>query len=157
MEEEQLNLPERGEEQPAEMPAEQPSQPAVLPELLEDFARRELEQLNAAYGLALPELAALQEAPDGARVLALFERGIPLTDAYAVVHLAEITAQREAAARQEALNAVNGRAHLHRTAGLPAQEAAVPAEVYEQYRAMMPGWSDSRIRRSYQEYKEGEM
>lgn len=157
MEEEQLTLPEIAEELPQQEPIEQQVPPAVVPELLEEFARRELELLNQTYGLALPELAALSEEPDGARVLALFARGIPLPDAYAVVHLGEITAQREEAARQAALNAVNGRAHLHRTAGLPVQEAAVPAEVYEQYRAMMPGWSDSKIRRSYQEYKEGEM
>lgn len=157
MEEEQLTLSQSTPEPPPEEPAAEQSATGILPELLEDFARRELELLNQTYGLELPELAALREEPEGTRVLALFERGVPLPDAYAVVHLAEITAKREQAAKQAALNAVNGRAHLRRTTGVPVQEAAVPAEVYEQYRAMMPGWSDSKIRRSYQEYKKGEM
>lgn len=70
MEEEQLTLSQSTPELPPEEPAAEQSATGILPELLEDFARRELELLNQTYGLELPELAALREEPEGTRVLA---------------------------------------------------------------------------------------
>ncbi|MEG0803433.1 MAG: hypothetical protein RSF90_00615 [Pygmaiobacter sp.] len=131
---------------------------AALQQMLEEFGKSELAALREVHGVSAATLAELEALPGGERMVQLWRGGVPLADAYAVANISEITRRETAWAKQAALNAVYGKAHLAKTSGTATSEVTVPAAVYEQYRAMMPNWSDAKIQKNYQSYKtKGEM
>lgn len=117
------------------------------------FGRAELAALADAHGAQFADLAQLRQSQDGGRVLRLWQSGVPMADAWAAVHFKEIAARGQEAMRQSALNAVLGKQHLTPTGGGASEETPVPAEVYEQYKAMLPGFSDAQIRASWRSYR----
>ena len=123
------------------------------PDELAGFGRQELESLKAAYGVEFSDLEQLAASEKGEQVLRLWSAGAPLAGAWAAMNLDKITAKSAAAAKQSALNAVLGKSHLIPTGGSAAAESPVPTEVYDQYKALLPNFSDSEIRASWQRYR----
>jgi len=80
------------------------------------------------------------------------DRGLTLSEAYMLVNRESITNRKAAAAKQAALNAVYGKAHMRSTAGGgEADEVVVPRDTYRSYRQMMPEWTDRQIREHYKQ------
>lgn len=91
-----------------------------------------------------------------ARVGELVQSGISLVDAYKLVHFDRLTGNAAATARQAALNAQSGRAHLQSLGGTGGETApAVPGEVLRAYRAIMPELSAREIEQHYHQYLRG--
>lgn len=157
---EQLNLNDFSADNSEMTPPEEDAQFEHAPaendgytQSLAAFGEAELAHLRAAHGVTAQNLSELVSSEGGERVLALWRSGVPLTDAYAAVNLAAVTAKRTAAAKQSALNAVLGKSHLAPTGGGASDEVHIPPEVYQQYKALLPGWSDAEIRKSYTRYQ----
>lgn len=97
----------------------------------------------------------LRNSPDYSRLGELVRSGISLVDAYKLTHFDRLQSSAAESARQTALNAREGKAHLQHLGGTGGDTApAVPGEVLQAYRAIMPDLSAREIERHYQQYLE---
>jgi len=85
-------------------------------------------------------------------VLELVKRGNSLSDAYRLANFDRITQNAAAKGAKGALNSIGSRAHLHKAEIRGISPDAVPAEVMESYRALMPDISEGEIRKHYAKY-----
>lgn len=116
------------------------------------FGKEQLAALKQAWGVQYESLAQLAQDEGGDRVLALWKAGASLPDAWAVVNLEKVISKKTAALKQAALNAVRSKQHLT-PAGGTAAETPPPQEVYEQYRALVPGMTDQQISADWNRYR----
>ena len=85
---------------------------------------------------------------------AMVRRGYSLVDAYKIVNFDRLTGQRAAAAKQQALNSVNGKNHLNPTKGAGnGEDVVVPEETMEMYRSAFPNWTKQQIIEDYKKHK----
>jgi len=98
---------------------------------------------------SLKDITAREEYP---RVLELVKRGNSLSDAYRLANFDRITQNAAAKGAKGALNSIGSRAHLHKAEIRGISPDAVPAEVMESYRALMPDISEGEIRKHYAKY-----
>lgn len=86
-------------------------------------------------------------------------RGLSFSEAYELANRGELKTRRAAAAKQSALNSVNGKGHMLSAAGAGGaddlSDVAVPAETLGFYRAMHPSWDDRKIRNHYARTQKG--
>lgn len=114
---------------------------------LQSFIASEVQELSKRFPDAgIQSLEDLAGRPD---VLDLWRKGIPLADAFAVKNIDRITAQRSAAAKQAAINSVNGRKHLQASGSNAGNDIVVPRDVLEAYREMNPDATVEEIKRHY--------
>lgn len=98
----------------------------------------------------------IRNSSDYGRLGELVKGGISLVDAYKLVHFDRLTQNAAAGARQAALNARSGKAHLQRLNGTGGETSgAVPGEVLRAYRAIMPELSTHEIEQHYNQYLKG--
>lgn len=119
---------------------------------LDSFVKTQFEELGKRFPGAEKDLDALSSSEEGRQVIALWSKGVPLSQAYAAVNFDRLTAKTAAAAKQAALNNLSGKSHMTATTGAPGDDVAVPADVMEMYKAMMPKASEADIRRHYKKY-----
>ena len=87
------------------------------------------------------------------KILELVKKGYSLKDAYIVSNYEKISEKKETAARQSAMNEINSKTHLGRTAGGGRNTLAeVPADIRAQYLYMNPEMSDEDIQKDYNRY-----
>lgn len=94
----------------------------------------------------------IYELDNGAEIIELWKRGIPLDDAFAVKNIGKITSQKSAAAKQSALNSINAKSHLkgtHQSAGSESSDIEIPRETYSTYKVMFPNWTPKQIKEHY--------
>ena len=85
---------------------------------------------------------------------ALVRRGYSLVDAYKIANFDRLTGQRAAAAKQQALNSVNGKNHLNPTKGAGSgEDVVVPEETMAMYRSAFPNWTKQQIIEDYKKHK----
>ena len=85
---------------------------------------------------------------------AMVRRGYSLVDAYKIVNFDRLTGQRAAAAKQQALNSVNGKNHLNPTRGAGnGEDVVVPEETMAMYRSAFPNWTKQQIIEDYKKHK----
>ena len=85
---------------------------------------------------------------------AMVRRGYSLVDAYKIVNFDRLTGQRAAAAKQQALNSVNGKSHLNPTKGAGnGEDVVVPEETMAMYRSAFPNWTKQQIIEDYKKHK----
>lgn len=85
---------------------------------------------------------------------AMVRRGYSLVDAYKIVNFDRLTGQRAAAAKQQALNSVNGKNHLNPTKGAGSgEDVVVPEETMAMYRSAFPNWTKQQIIEDYKKHK----
>lgn len=119
----------------------------------EQQARARLEEQVKAIGRLDPgvtDLKSLTESEGYDRVYALVQKGYELADAYKIVHFERLSQRNVAAAKQQALNAAQGKGHLTQTPARGSGAVAVPADVKEQYRLFWPGATDAEIQQHYE-------
>ena len=118
------------------------------------FAKEQLAALEKTYGVQFDRLSQIAAEPGGERVLALWKAGADLADAWAAVNLEKVLSKKQTALKQAVLNSVYGKQHLVPAGGGARQEAEVPEDVYEQYRALVPGMTRSQICADWRRYNE---
>lgn len=85
---------------------------------------------------------------------AMVRRGYSLVDAYKIANFDRLTGQRAAAAKQQALNSVNGKNHLNPTKGAGnGEDVVVPEETMAMYRSAFPSWTKQQIIEDYKKHK----
>lgn len=116
---------------------------------VQTFTETQIGELERAFpGCGVKSLDDLRAAPGGAEVLRLWTAGVPLARAYAAVHVDDIAAQKAAAAKQSAINAVNGKAHMQPTGGAGASGGAeVTAAELASYRELVPDATAEDVRK----------
>lgn len=98
----------------------------------------------------------LRNSPDYARLGELVRSGISLVDAYKLTHFDRLRESAAMGARQAALNAREGKAHLQQLGGTGGDTPpAVPGEVLRAYRAIMPDLGVREIEQHYNQYLKG--
>lgn len=82
--------------------------------------------------------------------------GLSFSDAYLLSNKDSIITKKTTAAKQAALNAVNGKQHMRSTTGdASADTVHIPDETYQMYKDWFPGWTDKQIRAHYAQSKKG--
>lgn len=120
---------------------------------LEEFAQSQFAALNAAHGLHVHSGEELLALPNGAVVSRLWQAGVPLADAYTAANLQKVTERQQAAARQAAINAVKGKEHLARQAGVSFSEVDIPPETLASFRQLLPNKSPQELVALYKKYR----
>ena len=73
-------------------------------------------------------------------------QGYSMVDAFKLANYDQITAKKAAAAKQAALNSVNGKNHLNPTKGAGSgEDIVVPEETMAMYRMAFKGWTNQQI------------
>lgn len=99
----------------------------------------------------------LAQSPEYSQICGLVEKGLSLPEAYKLVHFDDLTQRTAEATRQAALNAVNGKQHLHQTTVRGDGAASIPSDVAEEYRMFMPEASEAEIQAHYNAYAKAHM
>lgn len=79
----------------------------------------------------------------------VINKGYTLVDAYKLVNFDELLGKKTAVAKQQAINAVKGKAHLVSTDGTGSDDVVVPSDVMEQYKLFLPNATLSEIKKHY--------
>jgi hypothetical protein len=89
--------------------------------------------------------------PNFEQIYAHVQRGLRLKDAYILANYQTLADKKAAAARQSALTNATGKQHLQKTAGGDGdvEEIALPDDVYQNYKLMLPGWTRKQIHEHY--------
>lgn len=142
---------------------------AESPEEIAEIRRKEIdrdpevqaarEQMNKNYRQAqLAEIHKLDPSINSMDDLVAMENfdefdylakkgGMTMVQAFKVAAFDRLQAKRAEAARQAAVNAAKSKSHLKSTsAGAASNSVPIPRSTYEQYKAIFPDWTDSRIR-----------
>lgn len=121
-----------------------------------DFTAKEFAALKKEYpDCGLESAENLLDTENGKKTLELWSKGIPMVDAYAATHRAEIRQKQMAAAKQSAMNEMNGKKHLKQTKGGNAK-GEVPADVVEGYRMYFPNATMAEIAEMYRKNHEND-
>lgn len=111
---------------------------------------QEVQQLDQE----IKGLEDLAKKPEYPQICGMVEKGLSLPEAYKLVYFDDLTSRRSEAAKQAALNAFNGKEHMQQSESRGNGAAAVPPEVAEEYRMLMPGISDAEIQTHYNKCKQ---
>lgn len=82
----------------------------------------------------------------------LVRQGHSITDAYKLANFDTLSEKRSAAAKQAALNAMNGKSHMTQTKGGAGDDVVVPAETLAMYRSAFPKWTEKQIIEDYKKH-----
>jgi hypothetical protein len=84
-------------------------------------------------------------------------KGLSFVDAYKLSHESDILAKRTAAAKQQALNNMNGKGHMTGSQGGADDDAGgqVPDETMSYYKNFFPNWTEKQIRSHYAKQQKG--
>ena len=118
--------------------------------------QRALEAQVAEIAKIDPSIKSMQDImamPSFADFDAKVRQGYSLADAYKLVNFDTLAQKRSAAAKQAALNAVNGKSHLTATTGGAGEDVIVPPETMDFYRQAFPGWTDAQIMADYKKHQ----
>lgn len=128
-------------------PEQQTSQPD--PVRMQAEFEAELGRVRA-LNPAIRSLADLQKTDRFAEIYGyVMQNGLSLDQAYRLAYGEQLQNQAVAAARQQALNAAAGTAHLGRTISHGAPQTEVPAAEMAVFREMFPELSAAQIRQWY--------
>lgn len=144
------NLPQVREAKEAKAEAER-----ITTEAREREARVRIDEQIREIGAIDPSIKSVEDLTkmeNYDQFYALVKKGNTLTDAFKLVNYDRLVSSSSAAARQAALNAANGKAHMGRTSSRGQGAVAVPADVMEQYRFFLPDATDAEIQAHYQKY-----
>lgn len=133
--------------------AEQLQNHPMMQRLEKVLAETGLQALSAAFPEAGIHVEAdLQGMENYATFAEYLQRGLSYPDAYLLANRERVFEQQRQAARQKAFAEREGKAHLRATGGAAvAGEICVPADTMQFYKQLFPSWSESQIRRHYQQ------
>lgn len=118
--------------------------------------QRALEAQVAEITKLDPSVKSMQDImamPTFADFDAKVRQGYSIADAYKLANFDTLGQKRSAAAKQAALNAVNGKSHLTATTGGAGEDVIVPPETMDFYRQAFPGWTEAQIMADYKKHQ----
>lgn len=132
--------------QKAEMIIEQQNR-----QFAETTATQEIENLNKEFNLNLKGLEDFDKLPNVDDIVANVKKGLSLTDSYYLANRGSIIANNANTAKQQAINQVNGKAHLVPAGneGAGGDTVVMDNDVLKSYRRLFPKASDTQIREMY--------
>ena len=84
----------------------------------------------------------------------MVRRGYSLVDAYKAANFDRLTGKKAAAAKQQAMNQVNGKSHLNATkSGGEGEDISIPDEEMAYFRSFFPDLSKKQIMEKYKKFK----
>lgn len=86
------------------------------------------------------------------KVLELVEKGYSLLDSYKLANMDRFIRQAAAKAARRAMNQISSKSHLVKAEIKGEAENAVPFDVMNEYRSLVPEASDAEIRKHYSKY-----
>ena len=99
---------------------------------------------------SITDVAALANHPNAPVFNEYVNRGYSLVDAFRLANFDTLTGKKAAAAKQQAMNNVNGKSHLTTTAaGESGDDVHVPDETMQWYRKAFPNWTKQQIVADY--------
>ncbi len=135
----------------AKVIAEKAAQDATAAKINEQIAA--IHELDASIS-TMDDLVRAPKYDEFAKLVR--EHGLSFVDAYKLANMDAIMSRGSAAAKQQAINAQNGKAHLTATkTGGSGVTNTVPAEVKAQYRLFNPGMTDEQIAAHYNKNHKG--
>ena len=129
---------------------------AMLQRVRQDNAKARMdEQLKQISALdpSIRTVDDLAKAENYQEILDKVKAGYSVLDAFKLANFDRLQQRTVTAARQAAVNAAQGKAHLQQTQGRGAGAANVPESVKAEYRMMNPGISDDEIQKHWNLYQ----
>lgn len=111
----------------------------------------EMKKITAADP-SIKTLEDIAKMPTAPQFNAYVQRGLSLEESFYLANRQSIDTQRQAAAKQAAINQAKGKEHLNPVGDTGTGEVMVPPNVAQEYRAMMPGATDEQIQKEYAQY-----
>ncbi|WP_462385253.1 hypothetical protein [Intestinibacillus massiliensis] len=118
--------------------------------------KRALESQVAEIGKIDPSIKSLADIiamPTFQEFDTKVRQGYSIADAFRLANFDTLGKKRSAAAKQAALNAMNGKSHLTATTGGAGEDVIVPQETMDFYRQAFPGWTDAQIMADYKKHQ----
>ena len=123
----------------------------------QEAGQRALEEQIAEIGKIDPSVTDFQtlvQHPNFQQFDARVRQGYSLVDAFKLANYDQITGKKAAAAKQQALNSVNGKNHLNPTKSAgTGEDVFVPEETMAMYRSAFPNWTKQQIIEDYKKHK----
>ena len=123
----------------------------------QEAGQRALEEQIAEIGKIDPSVTDFQtlvQHPNFQQFDARVRQGYSLVDAFKLANYDQITGKKAAAAKQQALNSVNGKNHLNPTKSAgTGDDVVVPEETMAMYRNAFPNWTKQQIIEDYKKHK----
>ena len=123
----------------------------------QEAGQRALEEQIAEIGKIDPSVTDFQtlvQHPNFQQFDARVRQGYSLVDAFKLANYDQITGKKAAAAKQQALNSVNGKNHLNPTKSAgTGDDVVVPEETMAMYRSAFPNWTKQQIIEDYKKHK----
>lgn len=129
---------------------------AMLQRVRQDNAKARMdEQLKQIQALdpSIQSINDLAKADNYQEILDRVKGGYSILDAFKLANFDKLQQRTVMAAKQAAVNAAQGKAHLQQTQGRGAGAASVPENVKAEYRMMMPGITDDEIQKHWNNYQ----
>ena len=103
---------------------------------------------------SIKSFADLTKTPTFPQFDAMVRRGYSLVDAYKAANFDRLTGKKAAAAKQQAMNQVNGKSHLNATkSGGEGEDISIPDEEMAYFRSFFPDLSKKQIMEKYKKFK----
>ena len=123
----------------------------------QEAGQRALEEQISEIGKIDPSVTDFQtlvQHPNFQQFDARVRQGYSLVDAFKLANYDQITGKKAAAAKQQALNSVNGKNHLNPTKSAgTGDDVVVPEETMAMYRSAFPNWTKQQIIEDYKKHK----
>ena len=123
----------------------------------QEAGQRALEEQIAEIGKIDPSVTDFQtlvQHPNFQQFDARVRQGYSLVDAFKLANYDQITGKKAAAAKQQAMNQVNGKSHLNATkSGGEGEDISIPDEEMEYFRNFFPDLSKKQIMEKYKKFK----
>lgn len=103
---------------------------------------------------SIKSFADLTKTPTFPQFDAMVRRGYSLVDAYKAANFDRLTGKKAAAAKQQAMNQVNGKSHLNATkSGGEGEDISIPDEEMAYFRSFFPDLNKKQIMEKYKKFK----
>lgn len=144
------SLPEVKEARAAKAAAEEAGKAAKRAEA-EQKIQTELSEIRK-YDPSVTDLASLTKTDRYEEVYEYVKKGYGISDAYKLVHLEDIRSAAATGARQNAINATAGKAHMEKTTQRGAGSQPVPADIKAMYKQLNPEATEAEIQAHYNKH-----
>lgn len=129
----------------------------VINRVQQEQGQRALESELSEIGKLDPSITGMEtlmQHPNFQQFNDLVMRGYSLVDAFKLANFDQLSGRRAAAAKQQAMNDVNGKNHLSATqTGTGGEDIVIPEETMAFYRAAFPKWTNKQIIEDYKKNK----
>lgn len=120
-------------------------------EVRDNNIKRQINAFNKEFNAELKSIDDVAKLPNIDQMMAYFERGLDLVDAYKLINFNEIVTKKGATMKKAEAISNSGRSHMGTTIGTSEDinTITVPKDIYDKYKKK--GLSEDKIRRIYKQ------